>query len=332
MMETGRQTMLRLVNASKLTGITILVLGLAACGGQKNLETYQQAITQFETATDTTSNAASNYILSANAFVRQIEFERLEADSARELNLPKLIEGPYDPAAIRARQQAFATLNSYTTLLSSIASSDAPERWQTAATKLDTNASGFFDTLKTHSDAFEGSPLVDLTGNNGPLSQIISFAGTEFINMKRAQALDEAITGAKPAIDEISDALRRDFVRAMDLREIDATDNLLDAAVSYRQAQEAAIADPSKEAARIRELAALKAAVTTYDTQVAELGLVLQALDGFDAAHEQLVAYAQSDQTAADLSDLVTVINRYSAVALAVSESLEMRLKKDSKS
>ena len=62
------------------------------------------------------------------------------------------------------------------------------------------------------------------------------------------------------------------------------------------------------------------------------MGLVLQALDGFDAAHAQLVAYAQSDQTAADLSDLVTVINRYSTVALAVSESLEMRLKKDSKS
>ena len=63
-----------------------------------------------------------------------------------------MIRPPYG-----ARQQAFDTLNSYTALLSEIASSDAPERWQAAATNLDTNASAFFDTVSYNSDALEGS-------------------------------------------------------------------------------------------------------------------------------------------------------------------------------
>jgi hypothetical protein len=242
------------------------VLGavLVACGTQKDFDTYQQAITEFQTATNATSNAAASYILSANTFVRTIEFKRLEADPARELNLGKLVEGPYNPAAVQARQQAFNTLNTYTNLLAKIANSDAPSRWETAATKLGANTKAFAQSLDKNADAgLSGSPLLALLGEDGPLSQLAAFAGTEFINMKRAQALDDAITDAKPAIDAVSAALRRDFQRALELRKVDITDGLLDAGVTYRQAQEVALADPHKEPARLRALAALKTAIKT---------------------------------------------------------------------
>lgn len=313
--------------------LSAAIFVLAACGGPKNFKSYQQAIGAFKNATDTTSIAAAKYILNVNKFDRARLFDQYRANvNHKAIDIKKIIKGRYSADAIEIRRRTFSVLNNYVNFLAEVANSDAPDRWASAAAALGTNAENLITTVNTKltKNALKGSKLNLLVGANGPLSKLVTFAGIKFINLKRGQALDRAITSASPVINKIALLLRKDFQAVRDRRAILITDGLLGPLIKYRQAREKARSTPAsqaKEAARLRHLTGLEAAISDYERQFGALDDIMSAIEKFDQAHAALVAYAKSKKGPKDLGELVAVIKSYAAVAKDISDAFKARSK-----
>ena len=141
--------------------------------------------------------------------------------------------------------------------------------------------------------------------------------GEAYINQRRAEALDDTIVKYRPVIERISALLREDFDFVAKRRKFIATKALHPLGESYNAA-----VDRGDDAKRRKLLGTIKTAVTAYEKKVVEIGEIQQALDGFDRAHDALVAYARSDKGPDDLGVLVGEIERYAAVARMLFEAV----------
>ena len=92
--------------------------------------------------------------------------------------------------------------------------------------------------------------------------------------------------------------------------------NLLALKIKYQTAREA-----GNDAQRLKILTKVKQALDARMQTLETLQGLGQALDRFDAAHDALVKYAESDKGPQDLSGLVTIVRQYAAVAKEVFES-----------
>ncbi|HMA16074.1 MAG: hypothetical protein ACM35H_05780 [Bacteroidota bacterium] len=329
-----------------------MVIAVSGCA-TADFEHYQQSITAFKTATDQTSQAVSTQILGIRDWDRERMLEQLRpaADPCelRWVELRKIPdrdytlndcaflaaeivrEGRFSREAIAVRRQVFVVLNDYTSMLSAVATSDAPARWDAAAKGLGGSVASLAKTVgdvqvgdKSRGLSDQLGPLQNLFGEDGPLTQLISFAGQEWINYRRTQALDEIIQKGKPEIDTISQLLREDFkfIRQRDLFLADS--ELFEPISAYADAVAAAAADPGKVPARNAALESMRRAIETHETATGQIGSIGAAMDGFDDAHAALVAYAASPKEPQDLAELDVVIRRYARAAQAAFDAFQI--------
>ena len=236
-------------------------------------------------------------------------------------------EGRFSREAIAARRQVFDVLNQYTTMLNAVITSDAPARWDSAAKGLGAASGALLTTVGGVNKDGDGSklgPLQKLVGEDGPLTGLISFAGQEWIDYRRAQALDAVIAQAKPQIDRISMLLREDFEFVRKREAFEADETLSNSTFAYAEATGAAVADPSKDAARKMALTKVTTVVVENETKLAEIQSIGSAMDAFDDAHAALVAYAESAKKPEDISALVPLVKRYAAAAKDVYEAYKL--------
>ena len=301
-------------------GLAIAILALAGCATQATFDSYAETIGNFRKATDHTSAVAATYIMSINEFERGLVYADLEENAARKLNIvADLLEPRIDPAAIRLRAQAFDVLRRYTDTLAALAASDAGERWKAQAKALGASAGQLNKSLsdQTAADLTGLNALVGDDPETGALATLVSAAGEAYINQRRAEALDDTIVKYRPVIERISALLREDFDFVAKRRKFIATKALHPLGESYNAA-----VDRGDDAKRRKLLGTIKTAVTAYEKKVVEIGEIQQALDGFDRAHDALVAYARSDKGPDDLGVLVGEIERYAAVARTLFEAV----------
>lgn len=323
---------------------SLAVLVLVSACASADFDSYHESISAFKSATDQTSEAVAARILTIRTWDRTRMVEQLrDAKDPCELEWVKrrktagqpyavsdcaflatqiLYQGRFSREAVAARQQVFDVLNEYTSLLSAVATSDAPARWDSAAKGLGGSLESLATTIngiKTEDGsnpfADQLGPLADLVGEEGQLTALISFAGQEWINDSRTRALDRIIQTGKPEIDKLSRLLREDFdfVRKRDL--FLADEDFSNAAFAYATAAEQAAADPSRTAAKNAALEGVRRVMETNETKLEEIHSIGSAMDGFDDAHAALVAYAESSKQPGDLSALVFAVKRYAAAA-----------------
>lgn len=329
-----------------------MTFAVSACA-TADFERYEQSITAFKNATDQTSQAVSGQILGIGTWDRERMLEQLRA-TANPCDLPWVAlrkaagqdytaadcaflaanivqQGRFSREAIAVRRQVFDVLNDYTSMLSAVATSDAPSRWDAAAKGLGGSVASLAKTAGEVQVGDQGrglssqlGPLQELFGEEGPLTQLISFTGQEWINFRRTRALDEIVQKGKPQIDTISQLLREDF-EFIRRRDIFLADEELSAALfAYAEAVEAAAADPSRAPARNAALEALRRAIDAHETTVGEIQSIGSAMDGFDDAHAALIAYAASPKEPRDLAELDFVIRRYAKAAQAAYDAFQI--------
>lgn len=282
---------------------------LCGCAAPTSFDQYQQTIQQFQEATDKTSTVTLEFILDMNRFERRLELDRLRADPNRILDLPKnFVANRFDPEAIAIRVQAFEVIKSYTNLLATLAESDAGERWVSATEGL----KGSVDRMASSSKS--------ASQYTSALKELADFVGQALINAKRAKALDAAIKSAAPAINEISSLLKDDLQTVVLQRATIVNIPLITIAGEYQDIQ-AKAPTPAQEAKRNKKIDELEKALMLRDESLQTLQGLQQTMGAFDSAHAALVTYALSDKSPQDISDLITVVNRYSALASALINS-----------
>jgi len=299
----------------RLLGSVAAVLLLAACGTPRDFTIYQQTVGDFQRATDQTATVALEAIGGINDFERDYELKLLREDAARPLDMTRLDTPVLSPAAIDARDRTFRVLKQYTQMLAALADSDASERWRAASKRAGDAATALAENLTANSVTLADLPLAEAVS---PLQQIAEVVGTEIINAKRAAALDAAIGKAAPAIQEISALLREDLDFVIRQRDSVKQLEIAQLSIAYAQAQL-----DGNNAARLRLLGELDAALKTRTRDLATLQGLVQSLDQFDAAHDALVRYAQSEKGPQELSDLVAIVSSYSATAEQLYESFK---------
>ena len=335
--------------AARLVSVAAVALSLGACASTADFDRYTESVTAFKTATDKTSQAVAAHVLMVREVDRTRMFTQLaetpnpcdlgwvkrrmengSAYSVRDcafLAVEIVRKGRFNREAIAARRQVFDVLNQYTTMLNAVIASDAPARWDSAAKGLGAASGALLTTVdgvdKAGDDGKLG-PLKELLDEDGPVTRLISFAGQEWIDYRRAQVLDAVITEAKPQIDRISMLLRKDFEFVRKREAFEADEALSGVVFSYAEATSTAIDDPSKDPMRKLTLAKVKTAVVANETKLAEIQSIGSAMDAFDDAHAALVAYAESAKKPEDIAALVAVVKRYAAAAKDVYEAYKV--------
>ncbi|MGF1629453.1 MAG: hypothetical protein ACFCUT_08285 [Kiloniellaceae bacterium] len=293
-------------------GVTLL---LAACGTPRDFTIYQETVGAFQQATDQTASVALEAVRGINDFERDYELKQLRENPARPLDISKLDSPVLSPAAIDARDRTFRVLKQYTQMLAALADSDASERWKAASERARAAAELLASNLGENSVTLAELPISEALS---PLKQIADVIATEIINAKRAAALEAAIAKAAPAIQEISGSLREDLAFVIRQRDSVKLLEIAELSITYGQAQL-----DGNNATRLRLLEEIDGSLKARVRDLATLQGLMQSLDRFDAAHDALVRYAQSDKGPQDLSDLVAIVRSYSATAEQVFESFK---------
>jgi hypothetical protein len=295
-----------------------LVLGGCSTG---NFDAYKDSISKFQTATIQTSAVTAGYFDDLNDFERRLTLAQLRSDPKMPLDVPnQFLRDPFDPRAIEIRKQSFQVILSYTDLLAQLAGSDAPQRWQASTAKLKDSAGGLISTvskLAGSTDKEEKAIATQAEGLLAPLQILLSFAGTEIINLERTKALDRAIKTASPAIVQLSAALKDDMGTVYAQRVTVVLDPIARLSIAYTQAQEA-----GNESQRLKLLGDLETMLANRQKQLADLRKIQTALDTFDRAHSALVAYAESDKGPQTLAELINEVERYAVVAQSAYDAL----------
>jgi len=311
----GRRGGAELKSAGRLLAALAVTLLLAACGTPRDFTVYQQTVGEFQQATDQTATVALEAVRGINAFERDYELKQLREDPNRPLDISKLDSPVLSPAAIDARDGTFRVLKQYTQMLAALADSDAGERWKAASERAKTAAELLASNLAKNSVTLAELPISEALS---PLKEISDVIATEIINARRAAALEAAIEKAAPAIQEISGQLREDLAFVIRQRDSVKLLEIAELSIAYGQAQLEA-----NNAARLRLLGEIDGSLTARTRDLATLQGLMQSLDRFDAAHDALVRYAQSDKGPQDLSDLVAIVRSYSATAEQIFESFQ---------
>lgn len=326
---------------------------LTGCAPAADFDLYQKAITDFQDATTIVSTAATESILS----VRAEDQDRILADLKTATNpcdvvavrlraeagagpadcavaAAKLIEeGRFSEEALQARREAFEVMAEYSAFLSSVASDDVPTRWRAALQSLGTSVAGLVETLEDSQAQEDPGTIQQLVGTDGsgPLTQIASRLSEEiWLNPKRTEILDAAVTRINPQIKRISALLREDFTAASQSRALFATREKNALILAYGDAVDAATNVPTQddEGNPLTDAAiekAQKAADKTREEALLALNTFLRAdemaakqrvafvavMDSFDKAIDGLTTYARSDKTREDLAQFIYLTDRY---------------------
>ncbi len=287
----------------RLIIVSMGALVLSACGSTTEFDRYKESIAAFKTATDQTAEAVSVHILT----IRQVDRERMFSQLAETRNpcaLPwvavrideadadpltcsfKAIEvvreGRFSREGISVRRQAFEVLNRYTTLLAAVAESDAPARWESAAKALGASADGLAQSIGSIGPDRKSDRLDEmrkLIGNDGPLTSLVAFAGQEWINYRRSQALSSIIQQGQPAVDQISRLIREDFAFVRKRETVETDDALTETLFEFGTATAKANEDAATD-----EKAAAKAEITAQQAEAAQQAVKEREEAGASAA------------------------------------------------
>ena len=302
--------------AGRLLTALAAALLLAACSSTpRDFTIYQQTIGEFQQATDQTAAVALEAVRGINGFERDYELKQLRENPSRPLDIAKLDSPVLSPAAIEARDRAFRLLKQYTQMLAALADNDASERWKIASARTKAAAELLVSDLSRNSGTLAELPIAQALS---PLKEITDVIVTKIITARRAAALEAAIEKAAPAIQEISGRLREDLAFVIRQRDSVKLLEIAQLSIDYGQAQL-----DVNDSTRLRLLGEIDGSLDARTRDLATLQGLMQSLDRFDAAHDALVRYAQSDKRPQDLSDLVAIVQGYSAIADQVFDSFK---------
>jgi hypothetical protein len=267
-------------------------------------------IGSFRSSTDLTATVALKYVRSVNQFESEYDLTLLKENPARPLDARKFLNPSFSSEAIRVRIRTFNTIKEYGQLLASLADSDAPDHWKAASARTKSSAESLLKSL-TVNPKLKGLPILEsAAGALSPLKMLVDVIGTEMINAKRSEALSAAIKKASPAITKISGALSEDIAFVEKQRDSVNLLSISNLSLAYGNAQRSG--NNSKRLSILKNFEkALDSRLKTVETMQG----LRQALNGFDASHDALVAYAQSKKGPQNLSDLAAVVQHYAGTA-----------------
>ena len=199
----------------------------------------------------------------------------------------------FSPAGIQARLSALDLIGVYANRLADLASSDAPQRFNTAATLLGdnlTSLSSTFGTLSGSGDPTAGKYI-------GPISKLVGAIGEMILENKRDQLITAGIQNAAPQVDQLLILIRNDLEKIFSLQaSAGGNQRFATLASAYNNEDRTKL---SYEA-RKQRLAEIKDAARARadDVSSAPSALVTSMAD----AHAALVRLAKSKRTPADFS------------------------------
>jgi hypothetical protein len=293
---------------SELAALVLVAIS-ASCGGHAG---FVEPIDTFQTASATVIAATRVYITELNKVEREkYILSRVAARKSIDLSEVEAVQ-VFDTDGLHARVVALDQLETYGSLLASLASSDAPAR-------IHAEASGLGESLKaldTTVEALHGPNNANFKAAVGPVSDLIGGILELVAEQKIRDALKRAIEAEDDPINTllsvISDDMRLAYQRKRNMLSAMRTD--------LRDEYERALA-AGADAATLRAAAE---AVRAHEDRWEAFASANPAtgLNAMRDAHAALVKYARSAGKPSDILTLAAAMEAFAARAQALGQAV----------
>jgi hypothetical protein len=270
-----------------LSCVVLLAVG-AGCASNR----YLAPVTSFRDKTGQTIGVIGDFYSSRNSYELDAYLQTVATDGSLSLatvdssGQPTPLGKPvFSPASIKARLDALDLIGLYAGKLYDLASTDAPVKFQEAATSLGGNLSSLDKTFKSLQGA--NDPTADMY--IGPVSQLVRAIGKMFLEHKRDQLIREAVNNGAPVVDKILSLVRDDMDKIFSLEVVTGSnEQLATLTVAYNRDREKLTYE--QRVARLKEIKAADAEAAD-SVGAAPSALVTSMM----SAHKALIAAVTSD-------------------------------------
>jgi hypothetical protein len=253
---------------------------------------YLAPVTSFRDKTGQTIGVIGDFYSSRNSYELDTYLQTVATDGSLVLatvdsrGQPTPLGKPvFSPASIKARLDALDLIGVYAGKLYDLASTDAPTKFQEAATSLGGNLGSLDKTFQS----LQGAN--DPTANKyiGPVSQLVGAIGKMFLEHKRDQLIKEAVNDGAPVVDKILSLVRDDMDKIFSLEVVTGSnERLATLTVAYNRDRERLSYE--QRVARLKEIKAA-AAEAASSVGAAPSALITSMM----TAHKALIAAVTSD-------------------------------------
>jgi hypothetical protein len=191
---------------------------LFACGCAVNR--YSMPVTTFRDKTQQTVGVLGDFYSSRNSYEVDLYLQTVASDNTLAVatvdgtgNPTPLGKPTFSPASIKARLDALNLVGAYATKLYDLASTDAPTKFQSAATSLGTNLSSLDMTFQSFgvSDPTAGKYI-------GPITSLLGAFGKMFLEHKRDELITAAVNDGAGPVETILSLIRDDMDKIFSLQ------------------------------------------------------------------------------------------------------------------
>jgi hypothetical protein len=242
-------------SALKLLFASIWLSFIVVCAANR----YQAPVGSFRDRTEQTISVLSDFYSSRNSYEIDIYLQTVAADDALAVQkvdangVPTPLGKPiFSPASIKARLDALNLVGVYAGRLSELANSDAPAKFQSAATLLGENLSSLDKTFQ----ALQGSADPTADKYVGPVNSLVGTIGGMFLEHKRDELVSKAIGDGAPKVDLILSQIRDDLDQVFSAEIITGANERLATLITAYNAERRKL--PYEQ--RVARLSAIKAA------------------------------------------------------------------------
>lgn len=279
---------LRLRHAFLLFAYIVVLSGCAA-------NRYEAPVSTFRDKTQQTISVLGDFYSSRNSYEIDLYLQSVAADSSLPVQkvdangVPTPLGRPaFSPASIKARLDALNLVGAYASRLYDLANTDAPTKFQSAATLLGQNLSSLDKTFQTLQGASDPSAIKYV----GPISSLIGTIGQMCLEHKRDDLITKAIADGASQVDTILSQIRHDMDKIFSLEIITGSNEKL-ATLMIAYNNDRAGLSFERRTARLSEIKAVAAEVSA-SVGSAPSNLVTSMMD----AHKALVRVASSSKNA----------------------------------
>jgi hypothetical protein len=190
--------------------LSAFFLFLSGCASSR----YQAPVSSFRNKTQQTVTVLADFYSSRNSYEVDLYLQGVLADPSLSVEaidtqgIPTPLGKPvFSPGSIKARLDALNLVGAYADRLYDLANTDAPSKFQSAATTLGQNLSSLDKTFQT----LQGAS--DPTANKyiGPISSLVGTIGEMYLDRKRDELLQKGINDGAKQVDVILGQVRDDM-------------------------------------------------------------------------------------------------------------------------
>ncbi|MBI4800256.1 MAG: hypothetical protein HY794_16315 [Desulfarculus sp.] len=289
----------------------LLMVGCAQTSG------YKQPVAAFQTSLDTSGAVLAGYYKDMNQLERDCYLQERLYDPKLPVRHEKMssLEGEaFSALAIQARLDALNLLGKYGTRLGELAGSDAPARFESAASALGGNLYGLQDNFNALSKQGDTKANDYLT----PIGKLVGILGRMYLEQQRDQALTAAIQEGAPTVESILDLLKRDMEEVVGPQRLTALGQAYTEQVIFYDKNRLTLTFAERE----KVLANLDEAAQKY--QAAKAYRPAEVVESIREAHQALVKYASSDRQPGSLAELATAMDVFSSRIKQISDAYKL--------